>query len=37
MLLSRAAHDKDFSARIPGVAREIAGPVADAAPDKSAD
>jgi TetR/AcrR family transcriptional repressor of nem operon len=35
--LARAVHDKDFSARILRVAREIAGTVADAEPDKSAD
>jgi hypothetical protein len=36
MPLSLAVHDKDISARILRVAREIAGTVADAAPDKSA-
>jgi haloalkane dehalogenase len=37
MPLARAMHDKEFSARMLGVAREITVPVADAAPDESAE
>jgi hypothetical protein len=35
--VERTKHDKDFSARILLIAREIAGTVADAAPAKSGD